>query len=126
MLLWYTKHFVDTLRDAESKGPTSRLSLAQSPRILGIVLGVIFVLIGGTLSASVLWDAASSKVITIPLWSRGFWLVLLCLAAPFVGAVIVGLVAIAQIGWLTGLSRAAARLLPRGKAKALRAYPNNP
>jgi hypothetical protein len=119
VLLWYTKHFIDTLRDAESKGMANRLSLARSPRIFAIIFGVAFVLLGGGLSVSVFWQSVSSSIVTVPLWSRGFWLIILCFAAPLIGAFIVAIVAIGQIGWLEGLCGAVNHLLPRRRKKPL-------
>lgn len=119
ILLWYIKHFVDTLRDAERESPNMRQTIARSPRIFAILCGVIGVFIATWLSASVARDAFQKGTMAIPLWSAGFWLLLMCLLAPVIGAVSIGLVALAQIGWLRGLFEACKWAIPVRSAKPL-------
>lgn len=103
ILLWYVRHFLETLRNAEEDSPAARQAIEQSPRIFGIIAGVAFTILSAVLASFLLADAFARGAITLPLWSSGFWLLIICVLGPAFGAAIVGIVAIAHIGWFRGL-----------------------
>src|SRR5512145_1967954 len=91
VLLWYMKHFVDSLREAERQSQTALelRAFLRSPRIFVILAGVIGVVFATLLSAEVTWDAIHRGVVLVPPWSAGFWLLGICLATPFFGVLAV-------------------------------------
>ncbi|MFC1544172.1 hypothetical protein ACFL4Y_02850 [Gemmatimonadota bacterium] len=111
ILLWYAKHFVDTLKDAELRSPLAREALERSPRIMVIIIGVLFVLVTTILTGSVLVEASRKALVQIPKGSSGYWLVLLCMAVPILGSVTVIAVALANIGWLQRITWLPRRVL---------------
>ncbi|HNQ22914.1 MAG TPA: hypothetical protein PKK06_07460 [Phycisphaerae bacterium] len=110
VLLWYVRHFLDSLHAAEKDSPEMRQALAQSPRIFAILAGVGFVVASSVLAYLVLWEGNAFCGNAPAIHSCGFWLLVLTLSAPAAGAVTVGLVALAEIGWLKGLMRAVTHL----------------
>jgi uncharacterized membrane protein len=112
VLLWYLRHFIDTLQEAEKESPGARQSLAKSPRIVGVFAGVLFVLSATVLCSVVLFQASNAGVVSLPLTGAGLCLLLLCICSPALGAVLVALVAVYQVGWRHGVFEAMKNLIP--------------
>ena len=105
VLLWYSTHFLSTLKSAEAKSPETRQALEVSPRILAL-LGIIgFILITTVLTGLMITAASRSGAAIINPRKPGSWLLLLFVGAPSLGALVVGCVVVQQIGGAAGIGK---------------------